>query len=242
MFLPEFEFHKSEGLGKLNVSKHGGLMIAVRSEFDSRRINLDSEILGATVAWLIIYHNSDSLLVFFYSPPEHDGKPNSYHLSTEKVICTIKEVIEIGKFYRSTVLYGDFNLKVDCNDYSTNESEDQQILDINHTEWIPTNCWLSHHCIGNSRSSLYQFRHWSSNMQTDQSKFSSNHNGIDFKLQVATLQEDYLGRATQPRRNLRLELLQSRLRSYATKDYGITVFRYLLEQHKCPSGTVVWVA
>ena len=56
----------------------------MRFEFDSRRINLDTEILGATVACSVTFHNSITLLVCFYNPPETDGKPNADHILTDK--------------------------------------------------------------------------------------------------------------------------------------------------------------
>ena len=61
-------------------------MIAVHSEFDNKRINLDSEILGATVACSVTFHNSKFPIECFYNSPETDGKPNPHHISTDKVI------------------------------------------------------------------------------------------------------------------------------------------------------------
>ena len=131
-FLLEFTFHRSERMAKLNVSKkHGGVLIGVRSEFDSKRINLYIKILGATAACSVTFHNSNIRLACFQNPPETDGKPNPHHKSTDKVFCTIKEVLEISNSYRSTILYGDFYLEQDdWKDYSTKDSEEQQLLDI----------------------------------------------------------------------------------------------------------------
>ena len=169
-------------------------------EFDSRRINLDTEILGATVACSVTFHNSITLLVCFYNPPETDGKPNADHISTDKVICTIEEVIEVSKSYRSKILYGDFNLKqVDWKDYSTKDSEEQQLLDI-----ITQNDFQQIVDFPTAASGTLDLVFINSDTEVIQCKptgtklnFLINHTGIDLKLRIATLQEDYLRRRTQ---------------------------------------------
>lgn len=220
LFLPEYQLHRSERLAKLNVSKHGGVLIAVRTEFDSKRIELDNEILGATVACSINYHNSNILLVCFYNPPETDGKPNPHHISTNKVICIIKEVIEISKSYRSIILYGDFNLqKVDWNVYSTDNPEEQMLLDVitqNNFQQIvefPTSTasGILDLVFINSETETITCKPTSSKLNA-----LSNHTGIDLKFRVTTLQEDYLRRETQPSRilsycNANFDLIQQKM-------------------------------
>ena len=129
LFFPNYSLYRSERKAFENVSKHGGVLIAVRNDITSEEIYLAKSVLGATVACEIDSDGHKILLMCFYNPPFCPANTIDYRLPSQTVLDIFNEVFDISKRYNEVLICGDFNITdADWQDYATRSTETQDLL------------------------------------------------------------------------------------------------------------------